>query len=49
MDKWLEQWMNEVMNACEEKEDLSMSLFEIVVRAMADCRAPPWSEYPRRK
>jgi len=26
-----------------------MSLFEIVVRAMADCRAPPWSEYPRRK
>ena len=28
MDKWLEQWMNEVMNAWEEKEDLNEPIRE---------------------
>ena len=25
-----------------------MTLVDVVIRAMADCRAPAWSQYPRR-
>ena len=25
-----------------------MTLVDVVIRAMADCKAPAWSQYPRR-
>mgnify|MGYP001176335453 FL=1 len=29
-------------------EETEMTLVERIISAMADCRAPAWSQYPRR-
>ena len=29
-------------------EEIEMTLVERIISAMADCRAPAWSQYPRR-
>jgi hypothetical protein len=51
MDSWLQNWMNEVMKDWSEKEGESHSrtpMKELVVRAIAEYRAPAWDQSPRR-
>ncbi len=51
MDRWLQEWTNEVMRDWGEEEGESHSrtpMMDLVVRAIAEYRAPAWDQSPRR-
>ncbi|HJL54758.1 MAG: hypothetical protein QGF28_01230 [Candidatus Thalassarchaeaceae archaeon] len=51
MDRWLQEWTNEVMRDWGKEEGESRSarpMSELVIRAIAEYRAPAWTQSPRR-
>jgi hypothetical protein len=51
MDRWLQEWTNEVMRDWDEEEGESHSqapMMNWLVRAIAEYRAPAWDQSPRR-
>jgi hypothetical protein len=51
MERWLQEWTNEVMRDWGKEEVESRSpraMSELVVRAIAEYRAPAWDQSPRR-